>query len=488
MIADLQPYSSYKDSEVEWLGDVPKHWEVQRLKNIFQRIIGGTTPSSNQPDYWDGDVVWITPTDVSKNAQLFTSLRKITREGLKATSLELVPPGSLVITSRAPVGNVAVAQVELCTNQGCKTLIPNNDFITTKYGFNLLKTLKSEIQSLASGTTFTEISRTKLGDIFIPLPPLPEQTAIVRYLDYMDRRIRRLNSAKKKLIALLEEEKQAIIHNAVTRGLDPNVRLKPSGVEWLGDVPEHWVVSPVKRHFDIRLGKMLQNSPNDKNDIEVSYLKAQHIQWFRVLTTNAPKMWANPREIVQYQIANGDLLVCEGGEGGRCGIVKDLECHFIIQNALHRVRAHLNSRNDFMQYLMITISTLKWFDAINNKATIAHFTREKFGSLRIPIPPLPEQTAIVNYLDQTLEKIDSTITHTQRQITLLQEYRTRLIADVITGKLDVREAAAHLPEESGESEASELLDELDCMGDDEASANELGFEEETGGTGEWPVE
>ncbi len=216
----LDPDVRLKPSGVEWLGDVPEHWRVRRIKNIFQQIIGGSTPSGNQPDYWDGDIIWVTPADVSKNSQLFTSLRKITKEGFKATSLELAPSGSLIITSRAPVGNVAVAQTELCTNQGCKTLIPNYNTITTKFGYKLLKTLKSELQSLATGTTFTEISRTKLGDIFIPLPPLPEQNAIISYLDQTLERINSTITHAQRQITLLQEYRTRLIADVVTGKLD----------------------------------------------------------------------------------------------------------------------------------------------------------------------------------------------------------------------------------------------------------------------------
>ena len=229
--------------------------------------------------------------------------------------------------------------------------------------------------------------------------------------------------------------------------LTPNPKYKDSGVEWLGEVPEHWKVVAVKRCYSIQLGKMLQNHANQSTDIEVPYLKAQHVQWFSIRTEDAPKMWASQNDVVQFGICEGDLLVCEGGEGGRCGLVKESCPDYIIQNALHRVRALGDCRNEYLQYVMNSIAATGWFDAINSKATIAHFTREKFGALSIPIPPLPEQTAIVKYLDKATATIDTAITRARREIELLNEYRTRLTADVVTGKLDVREAAAQLPDE-----------------------------------------
>ena len=274
-----------------------------------------------------------------------------------------------------------------------------------------------------------------------PLPPLHEQRAIVRYLDRADDRILRYLDAQRRLVALLEEERQATINQAVTRGLDADAPLKPSGIEWLGDVPAHWEIGATKRIYEIRLGKMLQSEPRVSNDVRVPYLKAVHVQWDGVNVTDAPLMWASPREVERYSIANGDLLVCEGGEGGRCSILDNVPDDTIIQNALHRVRPIAGWSNQFLYYVMRAISETGFFDAINDKATIAHFTKEKFDALRIPLPPIPEQRAIVRYLDDATAAIDAKIARARRLIELLEEYRTRLIADVVTGKLDVRDAA-----------------------------------------------
>jgi type I restriction enzyme, S subunit len=189
MTNGLKPYPIMKDSGLPWLGEVPDHWEVRRLKHVFRRIVGGSTPSSAQSNYWDGNIVWVTPADVSKQARLSNSLRRITTAGLMSCSAELVPAGSLVVTSRAPVGNVAVAETELCTNQGCKALVASESVLNLIFGFHVLNTLKGELQSLATGTTFTEISTSRLATVAMPLPPLPEQTAIVRFLEHVEKQI-----------------------------------------------------------------------------------------------------------------------------------------------------------------------------------------------------------------------------------------------------------------------------------------------------------
>jgi len=216
----LDPNVRLKPSGVEWLGDVPEHWAVRRLKSAFDRIVGGSTPSSAEATYWDGDIVWVTPADVSKSSRLTDSQRRITSDGLSACSAELVPSGSIIVTSRAPVGNVAIADVELCTNQGCKALVPAPGIVDPTFGFQVLTILKGELQSLATGTTFTEISTTRLGDILIPLPPLPEQAAIAAYLDEATASLELAVASTRREIDLLREYRTRLIADVVTGKLD----------------------------------------------------------------------------------------------------------------------------------------------------------------------------------------------------------------------------------------------------------------------------
>ena len=218
--------------------------------------------------------------------------------------------------------------------------------------------------------------------------------------------------------------------------LKPYPAMKDSGVEWLGDVPEHWEVAAVKRRYAIQLGKMLQDRPSGPDEVEVPYLKAQHVQWFQVRTSEAPKMWASQRDIEQFGVSTGDLLVCEGGEGGRCGLLKEVKGSYIIQNALHRVRSLGRSRNDFLNYAMSSIAATGWFDAINNRATIAHFTGEKFGALAVPLPPLLEQAAIVRFLDYVDRRVRHYIRAKQKLIGLLEEQKQAVIHRAVTRGLD----------------------------------------------------
>jgi len=463
MIANLKPYAAYKDSGVPWLGKVPEHWEVKRLASCLRSLESGSREQIGMDA--ENGIPNLGGEHIGRDGQLLLrNMRYISRRYFQSLRKGLVKENDvLLVKDGATIGKVAIVRVmpypECTVNEHVFILRSAKDCLSGFiYHSMSSQGLQELIWQLVTGSAQPGLNSTFIKGVHLSLPPLPEQTAIVRFLNYMDRRIRRSIRAKQKLITLLEEYRQALIHQAVTGKIDvrtgkPYPAYKDSGVPWLGQVPEHWEVKPVKRRYAIQLGKMLQTRPNNPDDVEVPYLKAQHIQWFSVRTSDASKMWASPRDIQQFRIAPGDLLVCEGGEGGRCGIVKEIPDGFIIQNALHRVRPLDNCRNDYLQYAMSAIATTGWFDALNNKATIAHFTREKFGALYIPIPSPDEQTAIVEYLDAQTAKLDTAIGAARREIELLREYRERLIADVVTGKVDVREVAAQLPEEPPEEEA-----------------------------------
>ena len=212
---------------------------------------------------------------------------------------------------------------------------------------------------------------------------------------------------------------------------------KASGIEWLGEIPEGWGVLSCKFGYSIQLGKMLQNEPQSSRDVRVPYLKALNVQWEMTDTTNLQEMWASPGDLRKYVIQSGDLLVCEGGEAGRAGILTDTPDICIIQNALHKVKAKRNNSTKYLMYLLEVAGFSKWFDILCNKATITHFTSEKFDNLIIILPTPPEQKAIADFLDQETQKIDKLVQKTKESIDLLKEYRTSLITHAVTGKIDV---------------------------------------------------
>jgi type I restriction enzyme S subunit len=311
--------------------------------------------------------------------------------------------------------------------------------------FYLLQTL-----NLDQGTDEAAVPGLNRDDAYdkeVLVPPLSEQLAIANYLDHETAKIDTLISAKERLLDLLEEKRLSLITQALTRGVNPFAVKDDKLIEdkfvkleapWQPAYTNSWRFTQIKHHYEIKLGKMLQNSAQSSEDVEVPYLKAQHIQWDKVLTEELPTMWASPWEIEMLRVRKGDLLVCEGGEVGRAVIVTDeLPRDCIIQNALHLVRPRQTGDLRFLKYLLLHATSHEWLDVICNKATIAHFTVEKFSQVWIWLPRLSEQRVIANYLDHETAKIDKLIVVAKKTIKLLQERRTALITAAVTGQIKV---------------------------------------------------
>jgi type I restriction enzyme, S subunit len=306
-----------------------------------------------------------------------------------------------------------------------------------------------------------------IGGMSVPCPSLSEQAAIVHFLDYMDRRIRRYIRAKQKLIKLLEEQKQAIIHQAVTRGLDSNVRLKPSGIEWLDAIPEHW--SEIRLKFLARKitdGEHISPLLADKG---IPLLSAKDIRDRTILydvdkfvpLDHAEQFWR------RCQPERGDLLVVSRGATiGRVALVEN-DIPFCLMGSVILCKRKENYTAEFLYYALNAhhAQTSLWFTSASSAQQAIYI--QDVAELRLPIPPLSERGTIVRHLEYSLGDIRDAVDRTQREIQLLREYRTRLIADVVTGKLDVREMAARLPDEAEEPEP---LDETEALSDTDAEA------------------
>ena len=327
--------------------------------------------------------------------------------------------------------------------------------LSRRYGYLLLHTydVKKVFYGLGSGLR-QNLSWTDFKLLPCPVPPLPEQAAIVRYLDHADRRIRRYVSAKRKLIALLEEEKQAIVNRAVTRGLDPNVRLKPSGVEWLGDVPEHWDIPRLRNLGDALIG--LTYDPQDVVEEEAGILVLRASNIFDGQLVYGDNVFVRSTVPEKLVTREGDILICSRS-GSRALIGKNARIN--AESAGTTFGAFMivfrGANNDFL-HLVFNSRFFEYQSAEFFTSTINQLTLGILYGMKVPFPPLEERQSILRYVEETTAPIYKAVAAAHRKIELLQEYRTRLIADAVTGKLDVRAAAAQLPDEAAESLGEEL--------------------------------
>ena len=448
----LQPYPGYKDSGVEWLGEVPEHWEVRRLKGLLE-ILNGATPTSGKSEYWNGHILWITPDDLGRlpGRYICSSRRRITRAGYRSCGTTLAPVGSTVVSTRAPIGHLAILGRNGCANQGCRLLVPKRNALIPEWTYFGLLAARRELQVLGQGTTFAELARGALGTFGLPLPPLPEQTVIARFLDDADRRIRGYIRAKERLIELLDEQKQAIIHEAVTGQIDvrtgqPYPAFKDSGEEWLGEVPEHWEVRTFTRNC-VEISDYRGATPK-KTDSGVFLVTAKNIRrgW---IDYDASQEFVAKEEygrIMRRGLPRvGDLLITTEAPLGFAALVDRAD----IALAQRVIRFRLDQKVLLPEFGLRSVLDTYFQNQLQCRgtgSTALGIKGSKLPLLKIICPPINEQAAILKHIQTACRKCDGESSTSARLIDLLEEYRTRLIADVVTGKIDVREAAARLPE------------------------------------------
>lgn len=423
-------YERYKDSGVEWIGKIPEEWETVPLKRIF-KIVNGGTPSSSEESYWNGEIVWVTPNDLSKLTEIciVDSERKITEDGLHNCSARIVPKGSIVISTRAPIGYVAIAGVPLCTNQGCKSLVAINK-VNPKYFYYWMHSISFYLNVLGQGTTFLELSNSSLSMVELLTPSINEQKAIANFLDQKTAVIDDLIADKEKLIELLQEKRQAIITEAVTKRLNPNVKMKDSGIEWIGEIPEHWNLRKIKYLANIRNVKA-GDSYNDK-----VYVGLEDIE------SKTGKLLIN-RDDEQQSIGEtanifkkGDVLF---------GKLRPYLAKCIIADFDGRCTSELlvlrTTSNILPEYLYFIMLSPKFIDVVNSSTYGAKMPRASWdfvGNLEIPLPSIKEQGKIVEFLLEFTSKLDDLIIKIKTQIQKLKEYRQSLISEAVSGKIDVR--------------------------------------------------
>ena len=422
----LRHHGRYKPSGECWLGDIPRHWDVVRLKGVAANIVDITREVNRSDIYL-----------ALENVESWTG-RISTTDGHTASDgpMKRFRDGDVLFGRLRPY----LAKVTCSGRSGvCVGEFLVLRRIVAKLSPRFLEYLmrsKPAIDAIDASTFGARMPRADwqfIGDVRIPLPSFAEQAAIVRYLDDMNRRVRRYVRAKERLIGLLDEEKQAIINQAVTRGLDPSVRLKASGVEWLGDVPEHWEVSRVKSGF-----LSLNRRRRPLSAVERGAMTQRRYDYYGASGVID--------KVEDYLFDDQLLLIAEDGANL---VLRNLPLAIIARGRFWvNNHAHiLKPRRGNLEYLAAVMESLNYSPWISGAAQ-PKLTQDRLMSIAIAVPPRQEQDAIIADTRARTEGLTAGIVRDRRQIELLEEYRTRLIADVVTGKLDVREAAAGLPDEA----------------------------------------
>jgi len=455
MIDRLKPYPGYKDSGVPWLGTVPEHWKSERAKNLLSKM---DRPVRGEDEivtcFRDGTVT------LRKNRRL----RGFT-EAFFEFGYQGIRKGDLVIHAMdAFAGAVGVSDSNGKGTPVYAVCQPKPGINASYYAYIVREMARSQwILALAKGIRerSTDFRFEAFGRQRVPLPSTDEQSAIVRFLDHANRRLEKAIRAKRKTIALLNEQKQVIIHRAVTRGLDPNVPLKDSGIPWLGNIPQHWGQQALWTLSKLRIERNPGNLPLLSVFLDRGVIRYEE---------GGGQVHAPSLDLSNYQVVHVGDFVLNNQQAWR-GSVGVSSHSGIISPAYIVLKLSSRFNSHFANYLMRSRAMVDQFVAASKG--VGDIQRQVFWPflrmVQVPLPIFDEQRAIVQYLEMATDGLSASITRLEHEISLLREYRTRLIADVVTGKLDVRKEAVSLPEEV---EDAESLDAGEDPGNEESNEND----------------
>ena len=437
----MKRYSEYKDSGVEWIGEVPIHWKIMKTSLAYNNIGSGTTPSTSNHDYYDEESFhWLQTGDLN-DGKILTTSKRITNLALRECNLKLWPKGSVVVAMYgATIGKVGLLRIQSATNQAC-CVMPPRKIICSAYSLYVFLSGRSALLLSANGGGQPNISQDIIKKLRIPIPPLSEQQSIASYLDKKCGEIDKIITTQQKRIALLEELKQTIITHAVTKGLNPNAQMKDSGVEWIGEVQRHWEVVRLKNIVNIfgRIGfrgytiqdlveegkGAITLSPSNMKNGIMDYQKCSYLSWF--------KYYESPEIIIN----NGDILfVKTGSTFGKTCLVKNLPMEATINPQLV-VFKQLKCDSMYLSFVLKTEIIQEQVRLTVGGSTIPTLSQGDIMNYLLCLPPLPEQKAIATYLDKRCASIDASIQKANHEIELLQEYKQSLITEVVTGKRKV---------------------------------------------------
>jgi type I restriction enzyme S subunit len=443
MIAELKPYSKYKASSQAWLGDVPQHWRVVPNRALFAEVKERNHPNEQMLS------VSIARGIVLQNALLAGGSKKDS-SNLDKSAYKLVQPRDLAYNKmRAWQGAIGASTLRGIVSPAyvVMRLRERNDL--PSYFHHLYRTphFAKEAERWSYGITsdMWSLRPEHFRMIYSPQPPPDEQAAIVRFLDWATGRLERAVRAKRKVIALLNEQKQAVIHRAVTRGLDPSVRLRPCGIPWLGDMPNHWDARRVKQAAQILRGKFSHRPRNDASlyDGPYPFIQTGVVAKASKLITGFTQTLNEKGLAVSKLFPSGTLVMTIAANIGEVAVLTFDAC---FPDSIVGFVPSASADRDYLHMVFICMKPDLMREAPVN--TQGNLNVERIGAMALPFPPLCEQRQIAEYTEAETTALDSGIGHLEREIELLREYRLRVVTDVVTGKLDVRDAAARLPDDA----------------------------------------
>ncbi|MCL5050760.1 MAG: restriction endonuclease subunit S [Firmicutes bacterium] len=437
----MREYPEYKPSNLPWLGDIPSHWEVWKVTHGFNRIGSGTTPKSDNPLFYDGTIPWITTSELREDTILDTSQR-VTKEAVALHSaLKVYPQGSLAIAMYgATIGRLGILGMDATVNQACCVFSEPTVF-DTRFVYYWLWMRRPVLISLSTGGGQPNLSQDDLKKLWIPIPSIGEQRAIVRFLDHKTAQIDALIAKKQSLLDKLTEQRLALITQAVTKGLDPTVATRDAGAAWLGKIPAHWSTSRVK--FVAKVGN--GSTPSRDNP---EYWFDGDFPWLNSSVVNREVVDSADQFVTGVALKECHLPIIEPpavlvgitGQGKTRGMSSKLTFRATINQHLVYVKPYGDSINvDYLHHIFERAYAYLRNESDAGGSTKGAITCSQIENLAIPLPPLAEQEQIVRFVDKDYSRISRLQKKVKAALQRLQEYRAALITNTVTGKIDVRD-------------------------------------------------
>ena len=439
-------YPAYEDSGVEWLGKVPAHWSLKRLKNAVARLESGGTPESGNLAYWTDEedgIPWVAISDMTRSFRVRVTAKRITEEGRRSKRLRILPAGTLLYSMYASLGRVALLETQGVMNQAILGVVPRESEVLRDYLRWWFEFMQAHVQMLSASNTQDNLSAARVHNMPVVLPiAVEEQRAIAGFLDREMAKIDALVDRKERLIDLLREKRTALITRAVTRGLDPNVPMKDSGVDWLGDIPAHWEVKRLKHLTPGTTVGIVVTPSKYYVDEGVPCLRSLNVSGGAIDMENIVFISESANELHRKsKISCGDVVVVRTGQAGTAAVIPEaLDGANCIDLLI--VRRSERVLSQFVYYYLNSCTAMSQATEQSVGAIQAHYNTSTLARLVVPEIPLDEQIRIVRYLDQATREIDALIAKVRQAIDLLKEFRTALISAAVTGKIDIREEAA----------------------------------------------
>ena len=432
-------YPAYKDSGVEWLGRIPAHWEAKKIKRLCLVKRGASPRPIEDPIYFDddGEYAWVRISDVSASIKYLESTEQRLSEIGKAKSVPL-EPGELFLSIAATVGKPIITRIKCCIHDGFVYFVALKE--NREYLFYLFSS--GELyKGIGKTGTQLNLNTDTIGDIRLPVPKSHEQELIAAFLDRETAKIDALVVKKERLIALLQEKRSALITRAVTKGIEPEVPMKDSSVEWLGEIPAHWGVQKLKRICSITYGLSLELDRTAIEGTPIISLPNVSLEGNLDLADTALTP-VSEEEKKSLLLRKGDLLFnWRNGSSEHVGktALFEQEGEFIHVSFLLRLRFESNKCSSrFFQRYLNSLRFTGFFSS--TKAGVNNtFNQSELQALEVPVPLLSEQSAIADFLASETAEINALIAKVREGIEKLKEYRTALISAAVTGKIDVRE-------------------------------------------------